>query len=155
MNEQIRDKIIENLKRVYDPEIPVNIYDLGLIYELAVDDNSVKVVMTLTSAFCPSAEEIPADGFGFVTQFGFINNVNTASWALGDLLYVNPATPGLLTNVKPTAPNWTFPVAAVTRVHASSGRILSRAMSMNSMTKKRSIYIIGNSIFRIYSLLDV
>jgi hypothetical protein len=75
-----------------------------------------------------TTEEIDADGFGFVTQFGFVNNVNTASWSLGDLLYVDPATPGLLTNVKPTAPNWTFPIAAVTRVHASSGRILSRAI---------------------------
>lgn len=59
MNEEIQSKIIENLKGVYDPEIPVNIYDLGLIYDLKIDDKEVKITMTLTSAFCPSAEEIP------------------------------------------------------------------------------------------------
>ena len=61
MGEQIKLQIIENLKSVYDPEIPVNIYDLGLIYDLTVTDNDVKIVMTLTSAFCPSAEEIPEE----------------------------------------------------------------------------------------------
>jgi metal-sulfur cluster biosynthetic enzyme len=61
MDEQIKLQIIENLKSVYDPEIPVNIYDLGLIYDLTVTDNDVKIVMTLTSAFCPSAEEIPEE----------------------------------------------------------------------------------------------
>jgi hypothetical protein len=77
-----------------------------------------------------TTEQIPADGFGFVTQFGFINKVDTSTpgWSLGDLLYVDPANAGLLTNVKPSAPNWTFPVAAVTRVHASTGRILVRAL---------------------------
>ena len=61
MNDQIKDKIITGIKSVYDPEIPVNIYDLGLIYDLTVTDIDVKIVMTLTSAFCPSAEEIPAE----------------------------------------------------------------------------------------------
>ena len=61
MNEQLRLQIVENLKSVYDPEIPVNIYDLGLIYDLTVTDDDVKIVMTLTSAFCPSAEEIPLE----------------------------------------------------------------------------------------------
>lgn len=61
MNEQIKLQIIENLKSVYDPEIPVNIYDLGLIYDLTVTDDDVKIIMTLTSAFCPSAEEIPLE----------------------------------------------------------------------------------------------
>ena len=73
-----------------------------------------------------TAEEIPADGFGFVTQFGFINNVNTDGMTLGNLLYVDPTTPGLLTTTQPVAPNWTFPIAAVTKVNASSGRILVR-----------------------------
>lgn len=59
MNDEIRDRIIANLKGVYDPEIPVNIYDLGLIYDLTVTDKEVNITMTLTSAFCPSAEEIP------------------------------------------------------------------------------------------------
>lgn len=60
MNEQIEQGIITGLKTVYDPEIPVNIYDLGLIYKIEIDDVKVDVTMTLTSAFCPSAEEIPA-----------------------------------------------------------------------------------------------
>jgi len=77
-----------------------------------------------------TAEIIPADGFGFVTQFGFVNGTNTETpgWSLGDLLYVDPANAGLLTKVKPVAPNWTFPIAAVTRVHTSTGRILVRAL---------------------------
>jgi hypothetical protein len=77
-----------------------------------------------------TTEEIPADGFGFVTQFGFVNKVDTLTpgWSLGDLLYCDPINPGLLTNVKPSAPNWNFPIAAVARVHANTGRILVRAI---------------------------
>ena len=87
-----------------------------------------------TSAYEPyllvgvTAEEIPADGFGFVTQYGFVNNVNTNGFTLGDLLYVDPSSPGVLTNSAPAAPNWTFPVAAVTRVQSSTGRILVRTI---------------------------
>lgn len=91
MNEQIRDKIIENLKRVYDPEIPVNIYDLGLIYELTVDDNSVKVVMTLTSAFCPSAEEIPADVRAQIENA--LTELNTTRTTSVDVVFDPPWTP--------------------------------------------------------------
>lgn len=61
MNDQLKLQIIENLKTVYDPEIPVNIYDLGLIYDLTIEDKDIKITMTLTSAFCPSAEEIPEE----------------------------------------------------------------------------------------------
>lgn len=51
------DLIIENLKEVYDPEIPVNIYDLGLIYNVDVDDNdNANVIMTLTAPGCPVAD---------------------------------------------------------------------------------------------------
>jgi hypothetical protein len=77
-----------------------------------------------------TAEIIPADGFGFVTQFGFINGTDTETpgWSLGNLLYVDSENPGQLTNVKPSPPNWTFPIGAVTRVHASTGRILVRAI---------------------------
>ena len=46
--------IIEALKTVYDPEIPVNIYDLGLIYEVKLTDGNVHIVMTLTTATCPA-----------------------------------------------------------------------------------------------------
>ena len=52
--------VIDALRRVYDPEIPINIYDLGLIYNLKVDDNrNVEVLMTLTTPNCPIAEDMP------------------------------------------------------------------------------------------------
>ncbi len=58
----IRDKIIEELKTVFDPEIPVNIYDLGLIYEVKVDDSgATDIRMTLTSPMCPAAEQLPPE----------------------------------------------------------------------------------------------
>ena len=60
--EQLGDKIVDVLKTVYDPEIPVNIYELGLIYKIDVeDDNRVQVVMTLTSPHCPVAESLPIE----------------------------------------------------------------------------------------------
>jgi FeS assembly SUF system protein len=60
--EALKTEIIAKLKTVYDPEIPVDIYELGLIYEINVDlEGNVKIVMTLTSPSCPAAEEIPAD----------------------------------------------------------------------------------------------
>lgn len=58
----IRDDIIEVLKTVYDPEIPVNIYELGLIYDIAIDDsNMVDIKMTLTSPACPVAGSLPPE----------------------------------------------------------------------------------------------
>jgi FeS assembly SUF system protein len=59
-NKELEGKVIEALKRVHDPEIPVNIYDLGLIYELKIDESSsVYIKMTLTTPNCPVAEDIP------------------------------------------------------------------------------------------------
>ena len=57
------DTIIENLKQVYDPEISINIYDLGLIYNIEIDqkEREVKITHTLTSAFCPFADAIVED----------------------------------------------------------------------------------------------
>lgn len=58
--EVLRDRIIQVLKTIYDPEIPVNIWDMGLIYKLDIDDNLfVLVVMTLTAPNCPVAEDLP------------------------------------------------------------------------------------------------
>ena len=55
-------RIVDALKTVYDPEIPVNIYDLGLIYEIDVkDDNSVLLTMTLTNPNCPVADTLPVE----------------------------------------------------------------------------------------------
>ena len=56
----LKEKIIKEIKKVYDPEIPVNIYELGLIYKIEIDEmNNVKVDMTLTSPNCPVAESLP------------------------------------------------------------------------------------------------
>lgn len=71
-----RDAVVGALKGVFDPEIPVNIYDLGLIYEVRIDGDAVHLVMTLTSPNCPVAEQLPQqaresvaalDGVGDVT----------------------------------------------------------------------------------------
>ena len=56
----LKEKIIKEIKKVYDPEIPVNIYELGLIYKIEISEkNVVKVDMTLTSPNCPVAESLP------------------------------------------------------------------------------------------------
>mgnify|MGYP001249048016 FL=1 len=56
----IKNKVIEEIKKIYDPEIPVNIYELGLIYKIEViDNNKINVDMTLTSPNCPVAESLP------------------------------------------------------------------------------------------------
>lgn len=55
---EIRDQIIEEIKKIYDPEIPVNIWDLGLIYDINVDDKNITIEMTFTSPTCPMMEDI-------------------------------------------------------------------------------------------------
>ena len=55
------DKIVEKLKTVYDPEIPVDIYELGLIYDVRIDQKKVTLDMTLTSPHCPVAETLPME----------------------------------------------------------------------------------------------
>ena len=61
-SEKLAEKIIKVLKTVYDPEIPVDIYELGLIYDVLVNDNNeVKIIMTLTSPNCPVADSLPKD----------------------------------------------------------------------------------------------
>tara|TARA_Y100000590_G_scaffold278754_1_gene312957 strand:- start:3758 stop:4060 length:303 start_codon:yes stop_codon:yes gene_type:complete len=58
----IKNKVIEEIKKIYDPEIPVNIYELGLIYKIEVDEqNKVNIDMTLTSPNCPVAESLPKE----------------------------------------------------------------------------------------------
>ena len=58
----IKNRVIEEVKKIYDPEIPVNIYELGLIYKIEVDEkNKVNIDMTLTSPNCPVAESLPKD----------------------------------------------------------------------------------------------
>ena len=57
---KLKEKVILEIKKIYDPEIPVNIYELGLIYNINIDEkNKVKIDMTLTSPNCPVAESLP------------------------------------------------------------------------------------------------
>ena len=57
----IKSKVIERIKKIYDPEIPVNIYELGLIYDISIKDKDVSVKMTLTTPNCPVAESLPKE----------------------------------------------------------------------------------------------
>ncbi|GCD77003.1 SUF system Fe-S cluster assembly protein [Thermaurantimonas aggregans] len=60
--QELADQVVEVLRNIYDPEIPVNIYDLGLIYDLKVSDHGeVEILMTLTSPNCPVAETLPTE----------------------------------------------------------------------------------------------
>ena len=60
--DDLQEEVIETIKMCYDPEIPVNIYDLGLIYEVEVNKlGEIKVMMTLTSPMCPVAESLPRE----------------------------------------------------------------------------------------------
>jgi FeS assembly SUF system protein len=60
--DELRERVVQTLKSIYDPEIPLNVYDLGLIYELDVDDvGNVEVRMTLTAPACPVAGQIVTD----------------------------------------------------------------------------------------------
>lgn len=60
--QELEEKIIQTLKTCYDPEIPVDIFELGLIYEIAIDDEAnVKIKMTLTSPMCPVAGSLPPE----------------------------------------------------------------------------------------------
>ena len=73
----LKDKVINQIKKVYDPEIPVNIYDLGLIYDIKVEDkNTAKIKMTLTSPNCPVAESLPKEVKDGIMQVEGIDNVD-------------------------------------------------------------------------------
>ena len=75
MKEKYIKQIKEKLKNVYDPEISVDIYNLGLIYDVKITkDEVVHVLMSLTSAFCPAADSIPQDVIGQVTSIDGIRN---------------------------------------------------------------------------------
>ena len=73
----LKDKVINQIKTVYDPEIPVNIYELGLIYKIEVDDkNKVNVDMTLTSPNCPVAESLPKEVKDTIMKVEGVSDVN-------------------------------------------------------------------------------
>jgi len=73
---ELKEKVLEAIKTVYDPEIPVDVYELGLIYEITIYPiNNVFVLMTLTSPNCPSAESIPSEVKASIQKIEGINNV--------------------------------------------------------------------------------
>jgi len=73
----LKEQIIAEIKKIYDPEIPVNIYELGLIYDVKVENNdTAKVIMTLTSPNCPVAESLPQEVKDSVMQVQGIEKVD-------------------------------------------------------------------------------
>ena len=74
---ELKNKIIVEVKKIYDPEIPVNIYELGLIYNIIVDENNnVKINMTLTSPNCPVAESLPKEVKDSIMKINEVNKVD-------------------------------------------------------------------------------
>ena len=72
----LKDKVIAEIKKIYDPEIPVNIYDLGLIYKIEINnENKVLVEMTLTSPNCPVAESLPKEVKDSIMQIDEVDKV--------------------------------------------------------------------------------
>ena len=73
----LNEKVIAEVKKIYDPEIPVNIYELGLIYDIKTDDkNNVKVNMTLTTPNCPVAESLPKEVKDSIMEIKEVNKVD-------------------------------------------------------------------------------
>lgn len=90
----MEEKIIEQIKTVYDPEIPVNIWELGLVYDVKVfDDASVSVVMTLTSPMCPVADSLPAEVEEKILRIEGVSSVNL------DLTFDPPWEPSMMSEV--------------------------------------------------------
>ena len=74
---EIKNKVIEEIKKIYDPEIPVNIYELGLIYKVEVNnENKVEIDMTLTSPNCPVAESLPKEVKDNIMNIEGVSDVN-------------------------------------------------------------------------------
>ena len=73
----LKNKVIDEIKKIYDPEIPVNIYELGLIYNINIDqNNNVKIDMTLTTPNCPVAESLPNEVKNSVKAIKEVQNVD-------------------------------------------------------------------------------
>ena len=73
----LRDKVVEGVKTIFDPEIPVNIYDLGLIYRVDVlPINNIQITMTLTAPSCPAAQSLPVEVDQKVREIEGVNDVH-------------------------------------------------------------------------------
>lgn len=100
--EILKDRIIQVLKTIQDPEIPVDIYELGLIYKIDINDsNDVLIEMTLTAPNCPVAENLPLDVEQVLKQTDGVNNVQVQltfepAWTLENLSDEAKLTLGML-----------------------------------------------------------
>tara|TARA_B100000686_G_C16073893_1_gene610650 strand:- start:79 stop:402 length:324 start_codon:yes stop_codon:yes gene_type:complete len=72
----LKTKVIDEIKKIYDPEIPVNIYELGLIYDISIKDKDVMVKMTLTTPNCPVAESLPKEVKDSIMEIKEVNKVD-------------------------------------------------------------------------------
>ena len=72
----LKKKVISEIKKIYDPEIPVNIYELGLIYDISIMNKDVKVKMTLTTPNCPVAESLPKEVKDSIMEIKEVNKVD-------------------------------------------------------------------------------
>jgi FeS assembly SUF system protein len=89
---ELGERIVEQLKTVYDPEIPVDIYELGLIYRVVVEEGGVTTIrMTLTTPMCPAAEELPPE---VETKARAVEGVSSVTL---DLVWDPPWTPEMMT----------------------------------------------------------
>ena len=73
---ELKEKVITEIKKIYDPEIPVNIYELGLIYDVSIINKVVKVKMTLTTPNCPVAESLPKEVKDSILEIKEVNKVD-------------------------------------------------------------------------------
>ena len=72
----LKEQVITEIKKIYDPEIPVNIYELGLIYDIKIKDKDVQVKMTLTTPNCPVAESLPKEVKDSIMELKEVNKVD-------------------------------------------------------------------------------
>ena len=72
----LKEKVILEIKKIYDPEIPVNIYELGLIYDISIKNKNVSVKMTLTTPNCPVAESLPKEVKDSIMEIKEVNKVD-------------------------------------------------------------------------------
>ena len=86
------ENVIQTLCEIYDPEIPVNIYELGLIYDIKIDEGDVEVIMTLTSPFCPVAGSLPKEVAARVSEVEGVKKANV------ELVFEPPWTMDLMSN---------------------------------------------------------
>jgi len=93
--QSLYDQVVAALKTVYDPEIPVNIYELGLVYDVTLDkENNVSITMTLTAPNCPVAEFIPLQ---VESRIKAVPNVNTVHV---DMVFDPPWTPDRMSEAR-------------------------------------------------------